>query len=330
VLFSRSTDHGQTFSAPIRISPGLASESFADVAAGPDGAVYVTYRSYAVQSHTADAIWLVKSTDGGQTFGTPRLVATITPFSSDQFTGGTGGVDCGDGPFACPSGFTFSRFDSLSAVAADSSGVHVVYTARRPSGQSKVFVRNSQDGLSWSVPATTLDMVASGHQWTPDVASADGVLNVVFYDSRADPAYAPDVPPGNTAAGQNSGDVVHTFLARSADGGATWTETQVTGAGSNFNWETHGARRIGFWGDYIYVSAVPGTVQLVWTDSRDLVPGADPRETGTADDQDGFDVYQPCTYTPNDINAPSYSSPTIADPCLNQGGLDQNIYTARP
>jgi hypothetical protein len=55
-----------------------------------------------------------------------------------------------------------------------------------------------------------------------------------------------------------------------------------------------------------------------WTDSRDLVPGADPREIGADDDHDGFDVYQPCTYVPNDINAPSYSSPTIADPCLSQ------------
>jgi hypothetical protein len=25
----------------------------------------------------------------------------------------------------------------------------------------------------------------------------------------------------------------------------------------------------------------------------------------------------------------SYSSPGIADPCLNQGGLDQDIYAAR-
>jgi hypothetical protein len=32
---------------------------------------------------------------------------------------------------------------------------------------------------------------------------------------------------------------------------------------------------------------------------------------------------------PNDINAPSYSSPTVSDPCLSQGGLDQNIYGAR-
>jgi hypothetical protein len=67
-------------------------------------------------------------------------------------------------------------------------------------------------------------------------------------------------------------------------------------------------------------------VTSVWTDSRDLMPGVDPREPTATD---GFDVYQPCSYVPNDINAASYSSPGIADPCLNQGGLDQNIYAAR-
>jgi hypothetical protein len=100
------------------------------------------------------------------------------------------------------------------------------------------------------------------------------------------------VPPGNTATGTNSGDVVETILARSSNGGANWTETQLSSHGSNFNWETHGSARIGFWGDYIYVSAVPGSVLATWTDSRDLVPGADPRETGSADDADGFDIYQ--------------------------------------
>jgi putative NADH-flavin reductase len=33
---------------------------------------------------------------------------------------------------------------------------------------------------------------------------------------------------------------------------------------------------------------------------------------------------------PNDINAASYSSPLTSDPCLSQGGLDQNIYAASP
>ena len=66
----------------------------------------------------------------------------------------------------------------------------------------------------------------------------------------------------------------------------------------------------------------------MWTDTRDLVPGTDPRETGAGDDADGFDGFQTCTWVPNDINAGSYSSPTIDDPCLSQGGLDENIYVA--
>ena len=205
--------------------------------------------------------------------------------------------------------------------------MHVVWAGRLEDGQSKVWAR-TLSGTTWS-GAATLDTATNGHQWMPDVASADGVITVVFYDSRADGGYAPDRPPGNTATGANSGDVVQTMVARSTNGGATWTEGLASTHGSNFGWETHGSRRVGFWGDYIYVSAVPGAVNAAWTDSRDLRSGTDPRETGEDDDADGFDVYQPCTYVPNDINAPSYTSPTNADPCLNQGGLDQNIYGAR-
>ncbi len=329
ILLSRSTDHGATFSQPIGVSSGLGSESFADLAVGPDGAVYLTYRSDRLQGQPETAFFVTKSTDGGQTFGKPVRVATVTPFDSDQFTGGTGGVDCGDGPFACPSGLTFSRFASLSAVAADATGVHLVWSAELPSGQAKVFVRNSPDGVTWPTPATTLDSAARGHQYFPDVASAGGLITVVLYDSRADAAYSPSLPPGDTAGGANSGGAVDTFVATSADGGSSWAETKVTSFSSNYNWETHGSRRDGFWGDYIYVSAVPGAVNVVWTDSRDLVPGADPRETGAADDQDGFDVLQPCTYVPNDINAAAYSSPAVNDPCLSAGGLDQNVYAAR-
>lgn len=328
VLFSRSSDHGLTYSRPIRVTPvSLGTASFADLAVGPDGAVYLTFLTYPSSANPSTDVWLSKSTDGGTSFGPPAHVATIALFDSSEFSG-NGSADCGDGPFACPSGLTFSRFSSTPAVAADAAGVHVVWNGELANGQSKVFVRNSPNGVTWATSATPLDAVPVGHQWTPDIASAGGVITVVFYDSRSDPAYAPSLPPGDTASGQNSGDVVNTFVAKSTDGGASWSETPISTHGSNFGWETHGSRRIGFWGDYIYVSAVGGTVVAAWTDSRDLVPGTDPRETGADDDHDGFDVYQPCTYLPNDINAPSYSSPLISDPCLSQGGLDQNIYAA--
>jgi hypothetical protein len=328
VLFSRSTDHGLTYSRPLRVTPvSLGTGSFVDLAVGPDGAVYLTFLTYPSASNPGTDVWLLKSTDGGASFGPPAHVASIALFDSSQFSG-NGAGDCGDGPFACPTGLTFSRFSSTVAVAADASGAHVVWNGRTATGQSKVYIRNSPDGVTWPTPAATLDAVPAGHQWFPDVASADGVLSVVFYDSRADPAYSPNLPPGNTAAGVNSGDVVQTFVARSSNGGAGWSEAVLSTHRSNFGWETHGSRRDGFWGDYNYISAVPGALAAAWTDSRDLVAGSDPRETGADDDHDGFDVYQPCTYVPNDIDAPSYPLPTVDDPCLSQGGLEQTIYVA--
>jgi hypothetical protein len=330
VLFSRSVDHGDSFSTARKVTPvEHGTASFADLAVGPDGTIYLTYLTYPSSSRPTADVWLLSSSDGGDSFGPPVHVDSVELFDSNQFAGATGTVDCGDGPFACESGFTFSRFFTNSAVIADETGVHVVWASELPSGQNQVFVRNSPDGQAFDEDPILVDPQESGHQWFPDIASADGTISVIFYDSRADPAYDPDRPPGNDADGVNSGDVVNAFVAQSTDG-VTWTETQVSAAGSNFGWETHGSRRVGFWGDYLYVSAVPGAVNVAWTDSRDLVPGDDPRETGADDDEDGFDVFQDgCVYDPNDINAPSYTTPTIDDPCLDEGGLDQNIYDAR-
>ena len=60
----------------------------------------------------------------------------------------------------------------------------------------------------------------------------------------------------------------------------------------------------------------PGGAFATWTDSRDLVAGTDPREAPGDSDADGFDVLQ----------TPCPSTVTAADPCLDTGGLDQNIY----
>jgi hypothetical protein len=324
ILFSRSTDGGETFSKPIQLTEGHAEEQFADMAVGPNGAVYLTYREIAHQKSTENRIRIVRSTDAGQSFSLPVTVASITPFDSTDF----GPDTCGDGPFACDSGLTYARFSSLSAVAADATGVHLVWSAREGDGQAKIFARNSPDGISWPTPAATLDGAPTGHQFFPDIASGGGTLSVVFQDSRADSAYSPDLPPGNNAAGVNSGNFVHAFVARSANGGMSWTETQVSGAGTNPNWEVRGGMRSPFFGDYNYVSMAGSAARAVWTDTRDLAPGTDPRETGADDDADGFDGAQSCTWVPNDINAAAYQSPTIDDPCLSEGGLDQNIYFA--
>jgi hypothetical protein len=331
---SRSTDHGRTFSAPVPVvQPDLPLATPPDLAVGPDGAVYLAFHTFSAgvslrgEVGQFDGIWLAKSVDGGRSFLPPMPVAKIKPFDSTAFSGDPlgplGPNTCGDGPFACPSGLTFPRFQSQAAVGAGERGVHVVWNARRPNGQSKVFVRNSPDGLRWPEQPRRLDSHKRGHQWFPDIASAGGVTSVVFYDSRSDPAYAPDLPPGVTRNGKNPGPGVHAYVARSRDGGESWRERRLTSVPSSPNYEVWQYARAPFFGDYLYISAVPGTTYAGWTDSRDLVPGRDRRR---GNDRDGFDVHAPCNWRPKSIDAEAYRSPRLTDPCLSQGGLDLNLY----
>jgi hypothetical protein len=270
--------------------------------------VYVAFQA-------GGSIFLARSTDGGQTFDQPHFVDSIAfPFSSGDFSGGSG-RDCGDKPFVCASGLTFSRFESYPTVAADRHGVHVAWNDRLQAGrngQSKIFVRSSADGMSWSGSSAPVDTVEAGHQYFPDMAASGGVVTLVFYDSRADPSYDPFGPPGETKKGKSSGPAVDTYAATSNDGGLTWQERRVSARSSNYNIEVPGP--IPFWGDYIYVSAAGGIVVVAWTDSRDVVLSNE----GTGG-KDGFDPYEPCFLDGRYIN----------DPCLSRGGHDQNIYAAR-
>jgi hypothetical protein len=311
VLFARSTDHGANFSKPQRLSTGPAF--WDDVAVGPDGSVYVVWRSLGSERGGTNAIWIDTSRDQGRTFGAPQLVADITPFDSNQFSGNNA-PECGDFNFRCPSGLTYARFKSIPAVAADNTGVHVVWSAENATGEGKIFVRNSPDGTSFPTPPEQLDQLTTGHQWFPDIASADGLITVVFDDSRADPAYSPNLPPGNKADHHSSGAVVDAWSATSADGGLTWTEQRLSTAPSSPNWENSGPNIFPFAGDYIYVSAVPGRTWAAWSDERNVVPGIDLDDDYPNSD---FDV-APCDF--------SHGNPAWTDPCYSQGGADGNIY----
>ena len=144
-------------------------------------------------------------------------------------------------------------------------------TGARAPASPQVFARNSSDGLTWTGPIVRPAPAATGHQFFPDIATDGSTLSVILQDSRADPAYSPDRPMGNTAAGTSSGPSSTPYLARSANGLA-WTPALVSTARSNPNFENRGSARSPFFGDYNYVSAAPdGSFFTVWTDTRDLV-----------------------------------------------------------
>ena len=342
VVFSRSTDSGQTFSRPIILSKNVPNAQGSDIAVTPDGTVYVVWRQFGFFGNGGDAIMFVKSTDGGKTFTNPAPVdPSIEGYDrQDQYVTGGSARDCGSLGSLCVSHFTFHREDTLPQATADSSGaVYVTWEqvtptgdngdTYQPDGQSQIVLSKSVDaGADWG-PAAKVDPQGSGHQWWPNLEYDKTIdtLVLVYYDSREDTSYSPNRPPGNFANGTSVCgapigsvvcDVLNTFVATSTDGGAAWSPTKVSSVGHQPEYEMFGDRTVPFHGDYLWVDADAGSIFGVWTDNRDVVPGTDPRETPG----DGFDV--------NQCRIQNADGTWSSDQCPNAGGLDQNIYGGTP
>ncbi len=358
IQFSRSTNGGVTFSRPINLTAHgkTGSVQGCDIAVEGDGDVYVTFRTFADPSVPAEnALYFVRSTNGGASFGRPHKIRSIVPYAPADPT-----RDCGDGPFLCRSEFVFARTPLEPRVTADqnssSNGVHLVYNEVDPEtivdstttyssagggrvGRSVVYVVSStNNGRDWSEPVAVDEAAGMGHQFFPDIDALNGVLAAVWQDSRTDPCYSVQLPMGNTADATACGtEVVNTFVASSTDGAATWSASlKISSVGHQPNYEMFGSRDIPFQGDYNWISIaqVGGGLEAYasWTDNRDVVPGTDPREA----EQDGFDVLQCRIDLGEEEDASGFDGPRAradqpfsGDNCGNAGGLDQNIYGNR-
>lgn len=383
IFLVRSTDGGLTFSNPQKISDNIHGSQFCDIAVTSDGTVFVAWRQFEFMPDRGqrqdNAVAWVKSTNGGAKFTKPAIAAPFLGWDAGDQTAapadygaakyeaclagdGTLGPcagpdpqatarDCGDGPFACQSGYVFLRADTQVRITADPNGdpdeVFVVYDASVPGSQtptrttygtmgsgtgsqaSVYFIRTTNGGGSWTSPSR-IDPQATGHQFFPDIDATDGVLHAVYHDSRIDDSTGPasgdyrTVPisnqwvAGNPPGAVSGGPGLETFYATSADDGATWTTLRVSSVAQMPQYEMFGNRDVPFHGDYNYISAADGRVFMAWTDTRDVVSGTDPRYP--VDGVDGFDVLQ-CRVQDDD-------GVWGDDTCPNDGGLDQNIYGA--
>jgi hypothetical protein len=145
VYIVRSTDHGRTFSSPLKISQTVHDIQFPDIAVTGDGSVFVTYRQFAdVRSHQMqDAVVYNVSRDCGRSFSAPRLITGFEPYDPiDIGAAGTSNAGeavgfCGDFDFACASGYTFMRGGTQVRSTADQTDrahqyVYLVYDPSIP------------------------------------------------------------------------------------------------------------------------------------------------------------------------------------------------------
>ncbi|HLW51510.1 MAG TPA: sialidase family protein [Candidatus Angelobacter sp.] len=228
MLFSRSTDGGQSWSNPIKLNgvSGLprddngALEGF-DAAIGPDGDIYTVWDG-------RDGIMMATSQNGGQSFSRDRRIIAAGP---GYF--GISGVSRSNG---------FPQI-GMDPRGGKKGGKLYVSWSDYTNGDVDVFVASSSDhGRTWSAPArVNSDPIHDGNdqffQWMA-VDPVSGAVNLVFYDRRG-----------------NNEDTTVT-LARSTDGGKTFT---------NYAWDSEAFSADGdFLGDYVGIAAYGDKVFGAW------------------------------------------------------------------
>jgi hypothetical protein len=344
IYFSRSTDHGVTFSNPKNLTPRNGNLQDPEISVTGNGDVYVTFDTFATNGGQPFGLWITKSTDGGKTFSAPDLITTYLPVDvHDEYVTGGSARDCGDLSSECVSGYTFFRQGTSLRATADQydnahEWIYLVYGAIKPgtevatgttfgveagSGggqEAAYFVRYDGVTGTHTSPALLSDQ-SVGHQVFPDISADGGVLHAEWWDSRNDPTYSPVRPIGNDASG-NTVPSLDVYASRSTDHGGTWsTPVKVNAVTSNPNYEQFADRTVPFAGDYLFVTSMGSFAFATWTDWRDVVAGGDQREGGDGD-ADATDVKQ-CRVLDSATNI---WGPDI---CPHQGGLDQNIYGAQ-
>ena len=268
IMLAYSDNNGDSWSAPIEVN-GSSLAICPNQVAGAAGECDENQFSVPVvlpNGKVAIAFENEQGTNGGDPNFRDQYLVTIFNPATDTVAGPYKVADLFDGfedyPFnsdgrqtVCNSNF---RLNSAGNIALDKNNGHlyVVWSDNRrhageftpapvfvgafpyacPAGKKTdvdVFIsRSTNGGVTWSAPVrVNQDTFGNDKdQWFPWVAVApNGRVDVVFYDRRGD--------AGNKLA--------HTFLARSWNGGATWTDFAVSAFASNFDNAFPGGRFIG-------------------------------------------------------------------------------------
>jgi hypothetical protein len=255
IMFSRSSDLGQTFEPAIPISGAQPLFVAAPaVAAGPHGHIAIFYLDYGAFNGQIDAtpdlqrapVRVVSTSDGGQHFARPQTVGEASVGSSSTL-------------FATPQ----------AAINAADGTLYVAFAAARTGTDHSdiVLYRSRDNGQTWVGPMNVAAPITAADTdlLQPEVAVTSTGAVVISYLAR-------------------SAGLVNVYLGRSTDYGEHFTSTQRV---NTVSWRfaagvsTNGGSS--FWiGDYQGIASFAGRTCLLWNDARDghldlyLVAVADP------------------------------------------------------
>jgi hypothetical protein len=232
VVLSYSDDGGASFSSPVSVSgpfTGATGGIGADPYVTSNGTLHVAW-----QDDSHGTIDDVSSTDGGQTFSAPHVIASVNGFAFNV------AAQASRGALVYPSCGSY-RTSLYCSYMNGSDAATNVYVAKSTDG-----------GATW----TSAAVPAGGDQFNQWLAvdPSNGSVNVAYYDTGTHGA----VP------------TVYT-LARSTDGGATYTASAVANAPTDESCCSPSVDLGNQYGDYEGIAAYGGVVRPVWTDRRQAV-----------------------------------------------------------
>lgn len=233
IRFSKSTDHGDTWSEPVRLSYKAGdcvdddnTVEGAVPTVGPDGQIYVSWSGPA-------GIVFDRSLDGGSTWLDQDIFVTSHPGGWAQDIPG------------------ISRCNGMPVTDCDRSNsaykgtIYINYTDQRngPDDTDVWLTKSTDGGNTWSESKRVNDDAAGKQQFFTwmTVDQVTGKLWFVFYDRRNHPDLATDV-----------------YMAVSEDGGETFTNFIVSE-------EPFIPQSNVFFGDYNNIAATNDVVRPIWT-----------------------------------------------------------------
>lgn len=244
LMLSSTDDGGQNWTSPMQVNDPIRRSAGGDVAIGPGGEVYACWAGVTENTPFKEIlVGFARSDNGGADW-----TVTENAFAVNGITG-------------ILENKANIRVNGLPNIAVDATGgprngwIYIVTGQKNlaPAGADPDIILNrSEDGgLTWS-PAIRVnqDEVSNGKtQYFPAIhVDRFGAVNILFYDDR-----------------HTSSDSAGVFLARSTDGGDSWSEFEVTD--HRFKPIPIGGLGQGYQGDNIDLTSTSTHLWPVWMDN---------------------------------------------------------------
>jgi len=251
IVVAHSDDGGATWSRAVRAAgTGGPSQTYASVATGADGTVYVAWLT--LDEHVIFA----RSVDGGDHFQRTALVtlAAQLPAGPCHF----GGTGIPAQPKRCIAAAPLLTVDRVRG------RIYVTWSAAGPAGREQNVYVSAYDAVTLAplvraVQMNPLDGVTASDQFLPASAvdESTGRLWACWYDTTGD----------------RSRKRTRYTCSASSDGGATWA-VPVPAATTYSNLTVKAATNFEY-GDYAGLAVANGVAHPMWTDSRELATSAE-------------------------------------------------------